>query len=145
IENTWLQLGGVRLDVDVQPVKATPDGVRATLEKLAKPAVAAPIEVQGDGVSTSLTPKQIGEAVEFKPQEDGSLKALVDREVLKKALEPALKPTEQEGRDAEIVFTGGKPTVKPAKNGRKVDWKKTFRPYLDVITKTEGRVLKVSY
>jgi len=145
IEDTWLQLGGVRLDVDVQPVKATPDGVRATLEKLAKPAVAAPIEVQGDGVSTSLTPKQIGEAFEFKPQEDGSLKALVDREVLKKALEPALKPTEQEGQDAEIVFTGGKPTVKPAKNGRKVDWKKTFRPYLDVITKTEGRVLKVSY
>ena len=145
IEDNWVHLGGVHLDVDVQPVKATPEGVRATLEKLAKPAVAAPIEVQGDGVQASLTPKQIGAAFEFKPAGDGSLKATVDREVLKDALAPALKPSEQEGRDAQIEFSGGKPSIKPAKNGRKVDWKKTFEPYLDVITKTDDRVLKVSY
>lgn len=145
IDNTWLHQNGVELDVKKQPVKATSGGVRATLEKLAEPAVARSILVKGDGVDAVLQPKAIGEAFEFSPQKDGSLKAKVDQEQLKKALKPQLASTEVEGRDAEIVFEGGKPAVKPSKDGRKIEWAKTLKPYLDVIKKSDDRVLTVSY
>jgi vancomycin resistance protein YoaR len=145
IENTWLHRDGVQLAVEAQPVKATPDGVQATLNELVKPAVAESIEVKGEGVTAELQPKDIGAAFEFKPADDGSLKATVDQETLKKALQPQLKPSEQEGADAEIVFTGGKPSVKPAKAGRKVDWSKTLKPYLDVIKQTDDRTLTAVY
>lgn len=146
IESNWLHRDGVRIAVSTEPTKATKEGVQATLTELVKPAVAQPIEFAGrDGVTAVLQPKDIGKAFEFIPKGDGSLKATVDQEDLKDALQPQLAETEQEGRDAEIVFTTGKPSVKPAKAGLKVDWSKTLKPYLDVLKKTEERKITAVY
>ncbi|MQA62023.1 MAG: vanomycin resistance protein VanB [Actinophytocola sp.] len=145
IDNNWLHQNGVELEVKKQPVKATEDGVKATLEELVKPAVSGPIVMRGEGANATLRPETIGEAFEFSPKNDGSLKAQVDQEKLKAALAPPLKSTEREGRDAEIVFEGDRPTVKESKVGREIDWKKSLEPYLDVIKETDDRVLEASY
>lgn len=145
IESGWLNEGGVQLDVTRKPVKTSEEGVRATLEQVAEPAVSGPITMEGDGANGVLEPKVIGKAFQFKPSEDGSLKPKVDRKTLREALEPQLAGTETEGRDAEIVFEGGEPTVKPSKVGRQIDWQKSLKPYLDVITQTDERTLTAVY
>lgn len=145
IESGWLNEGGVRLDVTQKPVKTTEEGVRATLEQVAQPAVSGPITMKGEGANGVLEPKVIGEAFTFKPAKDGSLTPKVDRKVLRKALEPQLASTEVEGTDAEIVFEGDQPTVKPSKVGRQIDWKTSLEPYLDVIKQTDERTLTAAY
>ncbi|GAA5124222.1 VanW family protein [Haloechinothrix salitolerans] len=145
IETGWLNDGGVQLDVTSKPVKTTEEGVRATLKQVAEPAVSAPITMEGDGATGVLTPKVIGKAFEFKPAKDGSLKPKVKRKTLREALEPQLASTEKEGRDAEIVFEGGEPTVKPSKVGRQINWKKSLKPYLDVIEQSDDRSLTAFY
>lgn len=145
IESGWLNEGGVQLDVTRKPVTTTEEGVRATLEQVAKPAVSAPITMEGEGANGVLEPKVIGEAFSFKPSKDGSLKPKVARKTLRKALEPQLAGTEAEGTDAEIVFEGGQPTVKPSKVGRQIDWNKSLESYLDVIKQTDERTLTAVY
>ncbi|WP_231104609.1 VanW family protein [Haloechinothrix halophila] len=145
IESGWLNEGGVQLDVTRKPVKTSEEGVRATLEQVAEPAVSGPITMEGEGANGVLEPKVIGKAFQFKPDKDGSLKPKVDRKTLREALEPQLAGTETEGRDAEIVFEGGEPAVKPSKVGRQIDWQKSLKPYLDVITQTEERTLTAVY
>lgn len=145
IKDNWLSAGGVELPVHTQPVSATSEGVHATLDTLVKPAIGAPITVNGDGVTATLTPADIAEAFKFTAKDDGSLDAKVRQEKLKAALQPQLAGTEREGRDAEIVFEGGQPTVQPASYGRKINWVKSFKPYEDVIKKSDGRVLTAVY
>ncbi|MPY97078.1 MAG: vanomycin resistance protein VanB [Actinophytocola sp.] len=145
IKSGWLNDGGVRLDVTQKPVKTTEKGVRATLEQVAKPAVSAPITMKGEGANGVLEPKVIGEAFTFKPAKDGSLTPKVDGKTLRKALEPQLASTEVKGTDAEIVFEGDQPTVKPSKVGRQIDWKMSLEPYLDVIKQPDERTLTAVY
>ncbi|MPY81710.1 MAG: vanomycin resistance protein VanB [Actinophytocola sp.] len=145
IESEWLNQGGVTLDVETSPAKTTPEGVRATLRQVAEPAVSGPIVMRGDGANGFIQPKVIGKAFEFTPADDGSLKATVTKKTLRAALEPQLAGTEQEGRDAQIVFESGAPTVSPAAVGRQIDWQSTLEPYLDVIKRSENRSMRVVY
>jgi vancomycin resistance protein YoaR len=145
IDTGWLHEDGVELAVEVDPVKATEEGVNATLEEIVEPAVAAPVQVRGEDAEASLQPIEIAEAFTFKAVDDGSLEASVEQEKVKEALQPKLASTEQEAADAEIVFEGGKPTVKPSKDGLKIHWKKSLAPYEDVIAKSDDRVLEMEY
>lgn len=141
----WLAEGGVALPVDVEPVKATAAAVKKTLDTVVTPAIAEPVTVKGDGADATLRPADIAGAFTFAAQDDGSLEAKVDRGKLKDVLEPQLASTEKEGRDAEIVFAGGRPTVQPSQEGVQVDWKKSLEPYSDVIAKPGERVIDAVY
>lgn len=147
VGTSWLSTTGVELPVDVDPATARRDGVHATLDKLVKPAISAPVTVDGGRIQTQLQPKDIANAFDFKPQQDGSLKPEVDKEALKGTLQPQFAATEQKPSDASIVFVNDKPKVKKGKPGKTVDWEQTLAPYLDVITKSkpEERTLKVTY
>jgi vancomycin resistance protein YoaR len=145
IDTGWLHEDGVELAVEVDPVKATEEGVNATLEEIVEPAVAASVQVRGEDAEASLQPIEIAEAFTFKAVDDGSLEASVEQEKVKEALQPKLASTEQEAADAEIVFECGKTTVKPSKDGLKIHWKKSLAPYEDVIAKSDDRVLEMEY
>ncbi|MGH3517001.1 MAG: VanW family protein [Haloechinothrix sp.] len=145
VGRSWLAAGGVELPVDVEPVKATLEGVQATLDETVAPAIAAPVTVEGDGADATLRPNDIGDAFTFAAKDDGSLEVKVDQEKVKDALQPQLASTEVAGKDAEIVFSGGRPTVEPSKEGRQIDWKKSLAPYTAVIAKPDDRILKAVY
>ncbi len=141
----WASGDQVALPVAVTKVKTTPEGVREAVDEIAKPAVAGPVVIHGEGKDARLEPAVIASALVFKPAEDGGLTATFDQKKLVGAAGPQLASTEIEGKDAQIVFSSGTPTVEPSVDGKGVDWAKTLTPLMDVVKKTDGRELKATY
>ncbi|WP_020669244.1 VanW family protein [Amycolatopsis nigrescens] len=141
----WIERGGIELPVDLTPVKATSAGVHAALDRIVVPAVAGPVVVHGEGKDAVLKPAAIGGAFQFSALDNGALEVKLDQSRLQQDLQPQLVSTEKEGKDAQIVFDDGRPTVTPSEDGRKVSWVDTFKPFMEVMTKPDGRELKVAY
>jgi vancomycin resistance protein YoaR len=143
--NGWASGKRITLPVAVTEVKTTAEGVRKAVDEIAKPAVAGPVVVRGEGKDATLEPAAIAAAMVFQPADDGGLTVTVDNNKLLEALGPQLASTEVEGKDAQIVFSGGAPTVEPSADGKGVDWGKTLTPLMETLKKTEGRELKAEY
>ncbi|MFL6119874.1 VanW family protein [Actinophytocola sp.] len=141
----WASGRPVTLPVAVTKVKTTADGVREAIDQIAKPAVAGPVVIHGEGKDATLAPDVIAGALVFQPTEKGGLTATIDQNKLVGAAGPQLASTEVEGKDAEIVFSGGAPKVQPSVDGKGVDWAKTLTPLMDTLKKTDGRELKAEY
>ncbi|MDQ2582937.1 hypothetical protein CKY47_02830 [Saccharothrix yanglingensis] len=142
---SWADGGTVELPVATTPVKTTKEGVEKTLDEVAKPAVAAPVIIKGEGKDATLTPEQLGTVLVFEPADDGSLNAKVDNNKVVEHAGPQLKETEKEGKDAEIVFEGGRPTVKESVDGLGVDWEKSLATFMDVLKRGDDRAIKAEY
>jgi vancomycin resistance protein YoaR len=138
--------GGAVIDLPVREVgvRTTPDGVRAALAA-ARSAVSAPVAVRGEGKDATLTPTAIAAALVFEPDGHGGLAAKVDPAKVVAAVGPQLASTEQEGKDAAIVFDGGKPTVQPSQDGRAINWETSLAGLPDVLRQPSGRELKAQY
>jgi vancomycin resistance protein YoaR len=141
----WASGKEVELPVATTPVKTSPEAVRAALEQVATPAVSAPVIVHGEGKDAALTPEQIAAALSFEPGEGGMLNPKIDNAKVIEAAGPQLEPTEQEGKDAQIVFAGGKPTVEPSVDGKTVNWEPSLAPMIDVLKRADHRELKAEY
>jgi vancomycin resistance protein YoaR len=142
----WATGQQVKLPVAVAKVKTTSEGVRKAVDDVAKPAVAAPVVIHGEGKDATLEPAAIAGALVFTPAEKGGgLTASIDQNKLVAAVGPQLASTEVEGKDAQIVFNAGAPTVEPSVDGKGVDWAKSLTPLLDVLKKADGREVKVEY
>ena len=143
--NGWASGKKITLPVAITKVKTTADGVRKAVDEIAKPAVAGPVVIHGEGKDATLEPAVIASTLVFQPGEGGGLTATVDHDKLVGALGPQLASTEVEGKDAEVVFSGGAPTVEPSVDGKGIDWGKTLTPLMDALKKTDGRELKAEY
>uniref|UniRef100_UPI0016097262 VanW family protein n=1 Tax=Actinophytocola algeriensis TaxID=1768010 RepID=UPI0016097262 len=141
----WATGKQVALPVSVTKVKTTAAGVKKAVDEIAKPAVAAPVIVHGEGKDATIEPAVIAGSLVFKPAANGGLTASIDQNKLVGAVGPQLASTEVEGKDAQIVFSSGAPTVEPSVDGKGVDWAKTLTPVMDVLKKTDGRELKAVY
>ena len=141
----WADGGSVELPVAVTPVKTTKEGVQKALAEFAEPATSAPVVVKGEGKDATLTPEQLGATLVFEPVDGGGLAARVDNNKVVEAAGPQLKETEKEGKDAEIVFEGGKPTVKESVDGLAIDWEKSLATFMDVLKSTDKREIKAEY
>jgi vancomycin resistance protein YoaR len=141
----WLSSGGVTLRLSITPVKATSAGVQSALDDIVAPAVAGPVTLHGKGKDTVLKPAAIADSFQFAPQDDGQLQVRIDQQKLQLAVQQDLNPTELPSKDAQIVFTGGQPTVQPSVDARKINWPNTFLPLVDVLKKSSGRDLNVAY
>jgi vancomycin resistance protein YoaR len=144
LEN-WASGGVVELPVAAVPVRASSEAVHATLEQVAKPAVAGPLVIKGEGKDATLAPAAIATTLVFEVAEDGTLNAKVDQGKVAEAAGPQLKPTEKEGKEAQVVFDGGQPTVHPSEDGLAVNWEPTVKPMLDVLKRADNRELKAEY
>ena len=140
----WAE-GEVVLPTAVTPVRTTADGVQAALENFAKPAVSGPVKIKGDGKDATVKPEAIASAIGFEPADGGTLNPKIDNAKIAEAAGPQLKPTEKEGKDASVVFDGGKPTVQPSQDGRAVDWDPSLKPLPEILKKTDGRELPAIY
>nr|WP_042183797.1 VanW family protein [Kibdelosporangium sp. MJ126-NF4]CEL15862.1 Vancomycin B-type resistance protein VanW [Kibdelosporangium sp. MJ126-NF4]CTQ93787.1 Vancomycin B-type resistance protein VanW [Kibdelosporangium sp. MJ126-NF4] len=139
----WVKGEPIDLPVAVTPVKVAPDAVKAAFEQ-AKILTSKPIVLKGEGKDATLTPPQIAAALRFEPA-DKDLVAKVDNVKVTEAAGPQLKSTEKEGKDATIVFEGGKPTVQPSEDGKTVNWEPSLVPFVETAKKQDGRELKLQY
>ncbi|MEV4311634.1 VanW family protein [Actinocrispum sp. NPDC049592] len=144
VVKVWVNGQVIDLPVATAPAKVKPDAVQQALAK-AKAAVSAPVVIKGEGKDATLSPVAIGAAMQFEPGPDGTLNAKFDQAKVVEAAGPQLKSTEKEGKDAAVVFEGGKPTVKPSEDGMTVKWDTTLAPLVDVSQKPSGRELKAEY
>ncbi|MGA6166130.1 VanW family protein [Amycolatopsis magusensis] len=141
----WASGQVLDLPVGLTPVKSTPETVRAALEQFAKPAVSAPVTVKGEGKDGKLAPEAIAKALTFEVIDGGVLVPKIDNAKIAEAAGPQLASTEKEGRDAEIVFEGGKPAVHPSEDGKKINWDPTLVPLPEVLKLADGREVKAVY
>ncbi|MFC4003674.1 VanW family protein [Prauserella oleivorans] len=141
----WAFRREVSLEVEAVPVKATAAGVRAALERLARPAVSGPITVKGEVATATVDPATIAEALTFNAVADGGLAPDLDPVVLREAVGHDLAGTERSSRDARMTFPRGAPTVEPGIAGRRIDWGATAAELLPVLTRPANRVVVVRY
>ncbi|PRX47587.1 vancomycin resistance protein YoaR [Prauserella shujinwangii] len=144
VANGWPAAGPVEVPVEVEPPETTPEGVHATLRDTVEPMVSGPVRFRGDGAEAVLAPREIAGALSFRPA-DGGLAVEVDRSRLRQAVRAELGRTEEPARDANLVFTGSRPEVRAGAPGRRIDWARTFAPFVDVATSRDGRELRVVY
>ncbi|WP_326567235.1 VanW family protein [Amycolatopsis rhabdoformis] len=145
VADTWLNPGGVTLRMAVTPPKATSNGVHALLAQVVSPAVAAPVVLHGQGKDVALKPAAIAASFQFAPRDGGTLELRIDQGKLQQAVQKDLASTETDGRNAEIVFTSGSPSVEPSEDARKINWANTFKTLTAVLAKPTERDLPVAY
>jgi vancomycin resistance protein YoaR len=143
--DNWLSGQPIELPVKSTPVRTTADGVRTALEQLAKPAVSGPVIVHGEGKDATLAPAAIAGVLVFEPADGGGLTMKVDQAKVVAAVQPQLASTEKEGKDAQIVFEGGAPTVQPSQDGKTINWEPSLAPLADVLKQPTGREIKAQY
>jgi vancomycin resistance protein YoaR len=141
----WVSGAVLALPVATTPVKTSLDAVRTALEQVAKPAVSGPLLIKGGGKDARLDPAAIAATLSFEPGDGGTLNPKIDQGKVIEAAGPQLKPTEKEGKDAQVVFDSGKPTVQPSEDGLTINWEPTVKPMLDVLKRTDNRELKAEY
>jgi vancomycin resistance protein YoaR len=141
----WARGETLMLPVITTAVRTTPEGVQAALEQFARPAVSGPLVVKGDGKNATVKPEAIAAAITFAPADGGGLTPKIDNAKIAEAAGPQLKSTEKEGKEATIVFEGGKPAVDPSTDGRTVDWDPSLKPLPEVLKKTDGREVAAIY
>lgn len=140
----WAHGRTVALPVSTAPVTINLEAVQTAMKQFAEPAVSGPLVFRGEGADARLDPKAIGAALSFEP--DGrALTMKVDNAKLVAAAGPQLKSSEQEGKDAKIVFSGGRPTVEPSVDGKAVDWDAILPQVPEVLKQTGQREIKASY
>jgi vancomycin resistance protein YoaR len=135
----------VELPVVPVPVSVRPDGLRAALEGIARPAVAAPVRLDGEGKQATVQPEQIAAVLGFEPDGHGGLRAVVDTAKVAGQLQPQLADTERPARNAAFTFEGDRPTILPSEAGRVIDYNQTLAGLLDVLRRPTARVLPVVY
>jgi vancomycin resistance protein YoaR len=101
--------------------------------------------VKGEGKNPTVKPDAIAGAITFEPADGGGLTPKIDNAKIAEAAGPQLKSTEKAGKDATIVFEGGKPAVDPSTDGRTIDWDPSLKPLPDVLKKTDGREVAAIY
>ncbi|MBK1786106.1 VanW family protein [Prauserella cavernicola] len=140
----WASGTPLNLPVQSTPVTITEEAVQAALKDIAEPAVASPVIVRGEGADGTLEPEEIAAGLSFAA-EDGKLVPKIDQKKIVEGVGPDLAGTEKEGKDAEIVFDSGAPTVVPSEDGNKIKWDVTLKPLLEILKKDDSRELTAEY
>ncbi len=142
----WVLGAPVALPLTRIEPTTTPDDVAAALEKIAKPAVSAPVTITGDdGTSATLTPQNIAAALTFRADPAAGLVPDLNQDAITKVLRPQLAASETPGHDATLDFTGSIPVVIPSQDGRGVDYAATLKALLPVLTAPAPRQMAAVY
>jgi vancomycin resistance protein YoaR len=138
IAQQWLNPAPVILPTTALPVTVTPESVQQTIDQVARPATAGPAYVLGVGANAVLSPEDIGKVLVFRPDGSGGLTPSIDQKAAVKIVEPQLKSTEADGKDATYDFAGGNATVVPSVVGRQINWDSTFSGMLGALAQPAG-------
>jgi vancomycin resistance protein YoaR len=103
---------------DVQPTVSADEIARVKTE-FADKAMSGPVTVVVGDKSVALTPKTLGSAITLAADDKGTITPAYDEAKLVAAVHAAATEAgiERRARDAEAVFEGGQPTVRPSATG----------------------------
>ena len=104
--------------VEARPT-VTPEAADTALAA-ARRAVSAPVTVQVGAISATIPPAALATALTYKV-ENAALTPVLDGDVLRSAIAPAVASEEVPGRDATFDVSSGKPVVVPSKVGHGVN------------------------
>lgn len=145
LERDWASGVPVTLPVTTLPAITTPDQVATAIQKVATPAVSAPVTVLGEnGTKGTLKPEVIAKALSFRADPAGLVPQINQGAVIE-ALKPQLAASEKPGRDAALDFSSGAPVVVPSQDGRGIDYPATLKDLLPVLTGTGERSITAVY
>jgi len=145
LERDWASGAPIALPITQVQATTTADDVATAIERVAKPAVSAPLVVVGEkGTQGTLAPGVIAKALSFKADQTGLVPAINQGAVID-ALKPQLAASEQPGRDATLDFSSGSGVVVPSQDGRGIDYPATLRDLLPVLTGTGERKITAIY
>lgn len=130
--------------VEKQP-QVRADAVDRAIRESAQPAVRSAVTFTGKGGNGVLEPAQIAGALTFQPDGQGALTLSYNTEALIAALDPQLKRTEVEPKDATFALSGGRATVVPAVTGDTINWEKTFEGLAALLVSPGDRTRAVVY
>jgi vancomycin resistance protein YoaR len=111
----------VQLPVEVTPVKSVAADVDRALTELARPAVAAPVTLTGQGRTLVLQPRDIAASLRIEADANGAINPLVDAKALESSLGRRLTAVETPAKDARFSLAGTKISIAPSANGVAVD------------------------
>ena len=80
-----------------------------------------------------MQPEQIAAALNFEPDGQGGLRAVVDTARVASELQPQLADTERPARNATFTFVEDRPTIVPSEVGRVIDYNQTLAGLPDVL------------
>ncbi|WP_298799405.1 VanW family protein [Pseudonocardia sp. 73-21] len=145
LERDWASGSPVTLPVTTLPAVTTPDQVATAIQKVATPAVSAPVAVLGEnGTKGTLEPEVIAKSLSFRADPTG-LVPQINRDAVTAALKPQLAASEKPGRDAALDFSSGTAVVVPSQDGRGIDYPATLKDLLPVLTGSGERSITAVY
>jgi vancomycin resistance protein YoaR len=147
LERDWATGSPVALPLVRQPTITSVEDVQRAIDQFAKPAVAAPVTVLGEGAQATLAPEAIARALTFKADEnaDPHLVPEINIDTVTEAVQPQLAATEKPGRDAALDFSTGSPVIVPSEDGRGIDYAATFKDLVPVLTGQGARQVTAVY
>jgi vancomycin resistance protein YoaR len=145
LQRDWANGGVVALPITELPPTTTAEDVEAAIQEVARPAVAAPITVNGEnGVQGDVTPDVIAASLSFVA-ENGGLSPELNQQLIQDALTPQMADSEKPGRDATFDFSGGRAVVVPSQDGRGVDYEATVAALVGVLSSPQPREVTAVY
>ncbi len=145
LERDWASGSPVTLPVTTLPAITTPDQVATAIQRVATPAVSAPVAVVGEnGAKGMLEPGVIAKSLSFRADPTG-LVPQINVGAVTDALKPQLAASERPGRDAALDFSTGTAVVVPSQDGRGIDYPTTLKDLLPVLTGTGERSITAVY
>jgi vancomycin resistance protein YoaR len=138
VADHWLDPTPVTIPVTTTPTSVTPEGLQSALDGVARPAVAGPVTVVGEGKNATITPEQIGGLLTFRPDGSGGLAPGIDHDAAVRAVRPQLASTETKGKDATFAFEGDAATVVPSAVGHTIDYQQTLSSLMEVLNRPPG-------
>ncbi len=132
-------------DADLTLVPAEPsisdDDVQQALNKFANAAVSAPVVLDFEEARVRLTPREYSRVLDMVAR-DGKLVPELDEERFADLLDSRIVGLEGAPVDATVRLVNGRPRVVPDKPGIGFDMGQVSSQFLDVVARTNDRVLE---
>lgn len=133
LADRWLD-GDAPIDLPMEPFSPTvsAETVRRTVEGPAARATSESLAVSGvEGARKRLSPEDLGAILRFEADGHGGLVPRADEKVVATRVGADLGRTERAPVDATFRLSGGSPEVVPARDGARIDWRKTTQTIVD--------------
>ncbi|MBN1093185.1 VanW family protein [Blastococcus sp. TML/M2B] len=111
----------LELPVRVEPAAVDTPEAERVLTGTVQPALAAPVEVTGNGETAEVPVTAIAASLTFTPTEDGALDVGIDPVALQEALGDELAVFGTPARDARFEVVGGSVQIVPSVDGTGID------------------------
>ncbi|MFC5233472.1 VanW family protein [Pseudonocardia zijingensis] len=145
LQRDWANGGVVALPITELPPTTTAEDVATAIKQVARPAVAAPITVNGENdVQGTVTPEVVAASLSFVA-ENGALTPELNQQSIQDALSSQMAESEKPGRDATFDFSGGRAVVVPSQDGRGVDYEATVAAMVGVLGSPAPREVTAVY